>query len=211
MSIISIHAPSRGRLPGTPGLCEPAPEISIHAPSRGRLPSLSNYIHYIPISIHAPSRGRRNKRAIIRKGNLFQSTPPRGGDFFSIFFPPFFLISIHAPSRGRRCHSRGLTVDSRYFNPRPLAGATSCIILVILLFSNFNPRPLAGATTAFRTRNRHRPYFNPRPLAGATDTEKIDKSDQEISIHAPSRGRRYSRRALWTNGYFNPRPLAGAT
>ena len=53
--------------------------------------------------------------------------------------------------------------------------------------------------------------FNPRPLAGATPFAVLLPSFVRISIHAPSRGRRYEPGChLWPQ-YFNPRPLAGAT
>ena len=58
-------------------------------------------IHLL-ISIHAPMRGRRLTSGSLSLSNLFQSTPPCGGD------PSFW----------------GCSRMSRYFNPRPHAGAT---------------------------------------------------------------------------------------
>ena len=119
------------------------------------------------ISIHAPSRGRRRSLMIDDTDILFQSTPPRGGD------------------RGLR-DAVNLQPD---FNPRPLAGATSCRIVLSLdskisihapsrgrqefiewvaMLTDFNPRPLAGATFIPVVFHPNRPDFNPRPLAGAT-------------------------------------------
>ena len=119
---ISIHAPSRGRLHlVTISLHDGF--ISIHAPSRGRQHAavLCFGVHYI--SIHAPSRGRRLVHSHGSGQQLFQSTPPHGGDrirsspvsALTNFNPrpltgatrpwppwcPWMLISIHAPSRGR--------------------------------------------------------------------------------------------------------------
>ncbi len=55
-------------------------------------------------------------------------------------------------------------------------------------------------------------YFNPRSLAGATKSKNSHAAAFIISIHAPSRERRY--RIIDTSSrdcYFNPRSLAGAT
>ena len=99
-TLISIHAPSRERLPtGVPNLEVRA--ISIHAPSRERRTLLfqlcalryfnprslagATYMVRITtgftnISIHAPSR-ERHQYLIEMPGNIqFQSTLPRGSD-----------------------------------------------------------------------------------------------------------------------------------
>ena len=98
---ISIHAPLRGRrrrrLPvGSCTQFQSTPpcggdlilwksdteldKISIHAPLRGR-PALK-MIRACEgvISIHAPLRGRLNRRRRARIVDIFQSTPPCGGD-----------------------------------------------------------------------------------------------------------------------------------
>ena len=123
---------------------------------------------------------------------LFQSTLPRGSDYISVFSQVFFIlisihapsrerlefsaarlfyeISIHAPSRERHFDRPAPSSSLRYFNPRSLAGATViCTALSGVLF-DFNPRSLAGATTVFLHRF----------------------SRLKISIHAPSRERRWS-------------------
>ena len=53
--------------------------------------------------------------------------------------------------------------------------------------------------------------FNPRPLAGATLILRKGKILENISIHAPLRGRPGGGGQGHRNRYFNPRPLAGAT
>ena len=120
-------------------------DISIHAPLRGRLywrlPSLPG----CRISIHAPLRGRPRIFGMQQNDSIFQSTPPCGGD--------------------RKTGQTGTT--PRYFNPRPLAGATTTVSRMV----------------ASRT------YFNPRPLAGATDEPGPQPEPAPISIHAPLRGR----------------------
>ena len=97
----------------------------------------------------------------------FQSPPPCGGDFHSPHLPHCDqLISIHAPLRGRPEKIRGLEAK-QYFNPRPLAGATTGSSTDLYTVPDFNPRPLAGATTYFLS--------------------SLDVLI--ISIHAPLRGR----------------------
>ena len=54
-------------------------------------------------------------------------------------------------------------------------------------------------------------YFNPRPLAGATGGDFCGDDCEDISIHAPLRGRRQHDDHLSKRPDFNPRPLAGAT
>ena len=141
---------------------------------------------------------------------LFQSTPPCGGDL-------------------KRPRSRGSTID---FNPRPLAGATPK-----QKQSNgmpgFQSTPPCGGDNNPYILAAIQPDFNPRPLAGATFRPGVLGRDSYISIHAPLRGR-LSRSPtdyeqllfqstppcggdsprLWASpgaSYFNPRPLAGAT
>ena len=142
----------------------------------------------IAISIHAPMRGRRtaprkrrdesyfNPRPHagatiqipgVSRQQLFQSTPPCGGDV------------INGAQNGQITH----------FNPRPHAGATFPSWAARSLISDFNPRPHAGATRSlsnnvqifqfqstppcggdcaksFRAPDPRN--FNPRPHAGAT-------------------------------------------
>ena len=120
------------------------------------------------------------------------------------------MISIHAPSRGRLVYDPPKEV-AKYFNPRPLAGATAQDdggpqdphISIHApsrgrpvknrkeagLTSNFNPRPLAGATHTKGSPGQSPGHFNPRPLAGATNGTLQWGLGKGISIHAPSRGR----------------------
>ena len=144
---ISIHAPLRGRprlwlpcarcfyfnprpLAGATGR-EPATMklalISIHAPLRGRPASGGGFgDNGEKISIHAPLRGRLPDRYEPYTAELFQSTPPCGGDISMLF-------------------------------------------------------PLPGSAD-----------FNPRPLAGATLPAEPESAENQISIHAPLRGRPFA-------------------
>ena len=161
------------------------------------------------ISIHAPIRGRRHGQKAAGIRDVFQSTPPYGGD------PP----RVARPGNG--C----------YFNPRPHTGATGLHDIFLLQVFDFNPRPHTGATMAeyysveLAEFQSTPPYggdgpslhllflwshFNPRPHTGAT--QLMDRGGKltefqstppyggdvqlaevlvrlNISIHAPIRGR----------------------
>ena len=97
---ISIHAPLRGR-PLVVHQCQPVIYFNPR-PLAGATVSWYAELHPGRISIHAPLRGRRVDVFAAPAGAEFQSTPPCGGDRYQY------------PWRAK----------SRYFNPRPLAGAT---------------------------------------------------------------------------------------
>ena len=98
--------------------------ISIHAPLRGRHDLIAAGATLDGISIHAPLRGRRKRQRNRSRNGRFQSTPPCGGDSIGVL----------------------KETTRRYFNPRPLAGATSHRDGEHQSSPDFNPRPLAGAT-----------------------------------------------------------------
>ena len=97
---------------------------------------------------------------------IFQSTPPRGGDF----------------------QKRPPTADDKHFNPRPLAGATvdSAPDQLNTLFQSTPPRggdsPPAFLISIF-------PAFQSTPPRGGDLTGILGCWTSYISIHAPSRGR----------------------
>ena len=137
--------------------------------------------------------------------------PSRERRFLIFYLIVIFLISIHAPSRERPiidCKR----LEAKEFQstlPRGSDKILACLMMVCL-------------------------DFNPRSLAGATDNTKIRFLCCGISIHAPSRERRFlifyliviflisihapSRERHLTDcisfcliWHFNPRSLAGAT
>ena len=75
--------------------------ISIHAPSRERLNMILDTRQYDDISIHAPSRERLRISSRLSHWFKFQSTLPRGSDYYFSYRRNFGEISIHAPSRER--------------------------------------------------------------------------------------------------------------
>ena len=226
---ISIHAPLRGRRRPRKAR-KPCPEFQSTPPCGGDIYSppsdlASSYFnprplagatgwlwlldHFCRISIHAPLRGRPVGVLAKLSCILFQSTPPCGGDMLN----PIWMMMV------------------RYFNPRPLAGATVTVMesLKALLISihaplrgrrcfmhscthsiDFNPRPLAGATPAPGA-GMERPGFQSTPPCGGDDASKPHCAPMPISIHAPLRGRHHRLRPGAAFFYFNPRPLAGAT
>ena len=104
----------------------------------------------------------------------------------------FFRISIHAPSRERRATLQSAPYGLSYFNPRSLTGATGFWffqLILIALFQSTLPHgsDLLQAFCAIPAAN-----FNPRSLTGATcPTSTYVVRRFLISIHAPSRERRW--------------------
>ena len=143
---ISIHAPSRER-PVANGSTILSATISIHAPSRERQKETPATADYANISIHAPSRERQKACIRFKSSAPFQSTLPRGSDFFS-----YITSNIGAD-----------------FNPRSLAGATLLVILLLMsmLFQSTLPR---GSDRETWSRANPGVNFNPRSLAGATES-----------------------------------------
>ena len=147
----------------------------------------------IDISIHAPSRERLF---------VFLVTVQACTDFNPRSLTGATLIGV--------C-SKGIPLN---FNPRSLTGATQHRYQwamddmqfqstlphgsdgqgdrVIILHKYFNPRSLTGATDScyFTWYNIYN--FNPRSLTGATAVTPFGIVYTSISIHAPSRERRYS-------------------
>ena len=100
------------------------------------------------------------------KKSLFQSTPPCGGDADHSRTRDRGVISIHAPMRGRRSRWQvNLTLAN--FNPRPHAGATTGVDL-LLCPRPFQSTPPCGGDLVKCPVVGGLENFNPRPHAGAT-------------------------------------------
>ena len=76
---------------------------------------------------------------------IFQSTPPCGGDHTVGKESDILSISIHAPLRGRLFLSIAETVFHKISIHAPLRGRRVQVFIWNAL-EDFNPRPLAGAT-----------------------------------------------------------------
>ena len=168
VNLISIHAPLRGRQPFERDLIgqmyfNPRPLAGATHPGFSGAPGRNHFnprplagatsFHVavalsVKISIHAPLRGRRPAGIFIMTPFEFQSTPPCGGD-----------------STNRLYTSR-----RKYFNPRPLAGATNIFHALIRGF-RFQSTPPCGGDSICCWFKYTPADFNPRPLAGATPKE----------------------------------------
>ena len=164
-SEISIHAPLRGRLVPLYNLTQtpdfnPRPlagatgqalgpqgvhNISIHAPLRGRPRPVICRRWWRGISIHAPLRGRLPISHIFNVIEQFQSTPPCGGDLYSLL-PGRCMSRFQStpPCGGDWWICRKRRTNGFQSTP-PCGGDTGCDCLSAAPH-NFNPRPLAGAT-----------------------------------------------------------------
>ena len=124
--------------------------ISIHAPSRERLPWSVISFPLIGISIHAPSRERLC--TLIRFGSMypFQSTLPRGSDHqfckLLIRCRHFNPRSLAGATYGR--HAFGFLMS--LFQSTLPRGSDLASYRNMPLINYFNPRSLAGATRQSR-------------------------------------------------------------
>ena len=162
---ISIHAPLRGRpaIPYRPivdrvfqstppcggdyfeTIRGPGRRISIHAPLRGRLFIKHRFPGHVQFQSTPPCGGDVRSIMVLISSLISIHAPLRGRPAVWIDWQTFIKISIHAPLRGRR-RRPGKSKGRHYFNPRPLAGATFCVLFRWKALFDFNPRPLAGAT-----------------------------------------------------------------
>ena len=118
------------------------------------------------ISIHAPMRGRPE-----------QPVPSCS----------WVLISIHAPMRGRRIID-GSVHNARKFQSTPPCGGDYWLLFKIYSILNFNPRPHAGATVLSR-KIFTVTSFQSTPPCGGDILGLPETAGEDISIHAPMRGR----------------------
>ena len=165
---ISIHAPSRERLP-VPFSKACIIHISIHAPSRERpllrlnivvisinfnprsLAGATVFYHQaltvLTISIHAPSRERRfNLMLVPTLLSISIHAPSRERQYPFIQHSFSLLISIHAPSRERHRFYRQNHRDTSISIHAPSRERPLLRLNIVVISINFNPRSLAGAT-----------------------------------------------------------------
>ena len=161
---ISIHAPLRGRRVVRPPSSVTSPFQST-PPCGGDAIADALLDHVTGISIHAPLRGRRYSRLFCAFSPGFQSTPPCGGDTDTPWFFRMMEISIHAPLRGRRSH---VSTPDEYldFNPRPLAGATSHTVQLLLVWIFQSTPPCGGDLCADRANESVHQFQSTPPCGG---------------------------------------------
>ncbi len=119
-----------------------------------------------PISIHAPLRGRPHGSRCHGTSEYFNPRPLAGATYYEMKPIKDDVFQSTPPCGGDPSHSVAI-FNAFYFNPRPLAGATKghgslCQRLCISIHA-----PLRGRRPAARPGHASR-HFNPRPLAGAT-------------------------------------------
>ena len=141
----------------------------------------------------------------------FQSTLPYGSDFTTTFKVAKLHISIHAPSRERRQFQITLLARAIFQSTLP-HGSDLLVLLLAVILLNFNPRSLTGAT-----------MLDSRTAAGAAISIHAPSRERRyhlclrlqithISIHAPLRERHHKLPiGSFATSNFNPRSLAGAT
>ena len=135
-----------------------------HERSDGRI--MSNY-EYLGISIHAPTRGATLDRNCLTASARFQSTLPREERPRAFILCSLSsVISIHAPTRG----------------------ATKLTSALVLSQSNFNPRSHERSDNFCRVISGLVRYFNPRSHERSDAPSKDSEDNDNISIHAPTRG-----------------------
>ena len=98
--------------------------ISIHAPTRGATQWVIKGDEKMIISIHAPTRGATiTWQETDRTKMISIHAPTRGATIFSVFLPVEPIISIHAPTRGATQNSKQQNTQSKHFNPRSHKGS----------------------------------------------------------------------------------------
>ena len=205
---ISIHAPSRERLPEIRGDYD-ARYFNPRSLA-GATSAAARQAERAAISIHAPSRERQNAVQWQAVDFLFQSTLPRGSDSSTAHskakqpdFNPRSLagatvplcfivrvgkISIHAPSRERHRILHLYTINRKFQStlPRGSDALLTAFLLSISISihapSRERPAPIPGRRLILT--------FQSTLPRGSDSGAKILGNAANISIHAPSRERR---------------------
>ena len=161
----------------------------------------------------------------------FQSTPPCGGDTYTVAVILGLCISIHAPMRGRLHALPLLTQPSPFQSTPPCGGDDSggnqcdqCGISIHApmrgrlfkraqpaIFRNFNPRPHAGATLFPAGQQRGYKFQSTPPCGGDFLFDHVKDMGYGFQSTPPCGGDRRIARHPASKRDFNPRPHAGAT
>ena len=164
VSIISIHAPTRGATVRA-FIFTWIIVFQSTLPREERHPTPEPEPKPEPISIHAPTRGATLSSGMCLMALVFQSTLPREERRYKSFASKDNAISIHAPTRG--------------------ATMSMCKYIHIFPFQSTLPREerLQLELKAFQYS-----YFNPRSHERSDTYHIIHNNSFPISIHAPTRG-----------------------
>src|SRR5208283_1898593 len=114
-----------------------------------------------------PAKGRRLiKQALQAEALVSIHAPAKGRQSARHQQTPAHRVSIHAPAKGRHPRQRNHWLFSRFQSTPPRRG---------------DKRRLSSRATSGS--------FNPRPREGATPKSKSLLESEEVSIHAPAKGR----------------------
>ena len=186
ISLISIHAPMRGRR-RQQAVLRFSSEFQSTPPCGGDWLDLCRE-KQTEISIHAPMRGRQTILTLLVNLRNFNPRPHAGATGHFLRWGAEFQISIHAPMRGRHVSRDDKTGISPFQSTPPCGGDCSNV---------HNPRSSAISIHA--------------PMRGRLFIHSTTTKPFPISIHAPMRGRRVFIGFQFFFDNFNPRPHAGAT
>ena len=159
--------------------------VSIHAPTRARLPRHRTRRRFAGFTT---PRGRDSLTSSPGSSRPLQFTRPRGARLGAPPGPCRAKVSIHAPTRGATrpiapCSPRSSSFNSRAHagrdNPRRGATPRRC---------RFNSRAHAGRDTCCAGSASSCWRFNSRAHAGRDCTADITRLRGRVSIHAPTRG-----------------------
>ena len=189
-SQISIHAPARGATRLVPDLGQVA-VISIHAPARGATSGNKSFLWVYLYFNPRPREGGDPPRLHAQgSGQVFQSTPPRGGRLTGSATVTYGgLISIHAPARGATTW-RGQKSRSCWISIHaPARGATFRQPLHGHYAGISIHAPARGATVETYVLISRKLLFQSTPPRGGRPLHgRLLHHSAVISIHAPARG-----------------------
>ena len=214
-SQISIHAPARGATRLVPDLGQVA-VISIHAPARGATSGNKSFLWVYLYFNPRPREGGDPPRLHAQgSGQVFQSTPPRGGRLTGSATVTYGgLISIHAPARGATTW-RGQKSRSCWISIHaPARGATFRQPLHGHYAGISIHAPARGATVETYVLISRKLLFQSTPPRGGRPLHgRLLHHSAVISIHAPARGAtcQRARVALKPLGISIHAPARGAT
>ena len=163
---ISIHAPTRERLPSNLW-------ADVNQAFQSTLPQGSDHIFVLSvlpfsISIHAPTRERLLATSDkTGKKTISIHAPTRGATTYSASLGLILKISIHAPTRGATWSIAGKEIIPDISIHAPTRGATlSCLAKLRRIIISIHA-PTRGATATLSAFQTSTFYFNPRSHKGS--------------------------------------------
>ena len=97
-------------------------------------------------------------------------------------------VSIHAPTRGATLQAANRQDSKRVSIHAPTRGATQIGYVFARALLSFNPRSHTGSDFFSSSSRQGSTSFNPRSHTGSDQKTTIGNVNQNVSIHAPTRG-----------------------